>query len=318
MTNEQMAATQSATKILQNVRTLDLTGMTAADLANVATIRNVALLIVPEALTGTMATIDLENVQQTFTVPAGKRVEVRTVNGPAQMGGNGLINQDEELIILFMLNGPLIFTSPVETIKGYELIINGPIFAPKTSNEGLQAAIRVLQGPLIYYNPSGEIKVHAGQAKLGNAALANQNGNPEDLLFVGGQLLVSGEITEVGYKQIYVGGQAFIPKASEAVVSPYLQVFGQIIWYSSEPRTINGTEELDTQFFDYLPEPITLIINGVVTLLPDVTPDALRAKVTEIVLNGVLEGSAELVPLLKALTKEKNGMINVADEHSDG
>jgi len=318
MTNEQTThAIPPTEKIIQNVRTLDLTGMSATDLANVTKICNVGLLIIPEELIGTLATIELEDVQQTFPVPEGKRVNVRTINGPAQMGGDALIGADEKLITILMVNGPLIFTSPVQQIKAYELIINGPIFAPQASDEGLNAAIRVLQGPLIYYNTSGEVKIHAGQAKLGASALANENGNPDDILFVGGQLLVSGEVTTIGYRHIYVGGQAFIPKVSEAAVSPYLQVFGQTIWYTSEPRTINGNEELGAHFFSYLPEPITLIINGVVTLKPDVQPELLRTKVTEIMLNGVLEGSAEIVPLLQALTKEKNGMITIAASGGD-
>ncbi|MEZ4663003.1 MAG: hypothetical protein R2911_36100 [Caldilineaceae bacterium] len=49
-----------------------------------------------------------------------------------------------------------------------------------------------------------------------------------------------------------------------------------------------------------------------VNIEPDVTVELLRSKVTEIVLNGILEGPKELVPLLQVLTVEKNGMINVA------
>ncbi|MCB0090256.1 MAG: hypothetical protein KDE54_20270, partial [Caldilineaceae bacterium] len=70
-------------------------------------------------------------------------------------------------------------------------------------------------------------------------------------------------------------------------------------------------------FFEYLPEPISLIINGVVDIEPDVTVELLRAKVTEIVLNGILSGPKEVVPLLQVLTVEKNGMINVASTDED-
>ena len=58
--------------------------------------------------------------------------------------------------------------------------------------------------------------------------------------------------------------------------------------------------------------PVTLIINGSVEFQDDISLELLRAKVNEIVLNGIIEGPAHLVPLLQVLTKEKNGMINVA------
>ncbi|MEZ4861552.1 MAG: hypothetical protein R3C14_09605 [Caldilineaceae bacterium] len=318
MTNERMTQnTETPKKSIQNVRTLDLTGMQAADLAQIEAIRNVGILIVPAALMGALAHVALENVEQTVPVPAGKQIQVRTINGPAQMGGEALVSDDDTQLILLLLNGPLIFTTPVTQVQGYELMVNGPIFAPQGSDNVLSRAIRVLHGPLIYYNPEGEIRVHAGQAKLTASALANEQGNPTDLLFVGGQMLVSGEIKKVGYKQIYVGGQAFIPKGNEDVLAPYLQVFGQAIWYSGELRTINGNEELGAAFFEYLAEPVTLIINGIVEFQADVTPELLRAKVTEIVLNGIIESPAHLAPLLQVLTKEKNGMINVANAEDE-
>ena len=150
------------------------------------------------------------------------------------------------------------------------------------------------------------------------AALANQNGSPEDLLIVAGQLFVTGQVETVGYKEIYVAGQALIPRENEAVVSSHLQVAGQIIWYSGEPRLFNGNEEFSVLFFEYLEEPVTLIINGMAKFQKGISPELLREKVTEIVLNGMIEAPAPLVPMLQVLTKEKNGSINVAGEEDGG
>lgn len=310
--------TNGSNKILEHVETLDLTAMQADDLANIEIIRHIGTLIIPESLTGTLANISVQDVGSTVSVPDGKKVEVRTMHGPIHLGGEALVNDDEDTLTLMTIHGPVVFTTPVTTSKGYQLIVHGPIFAPEGSGDALGRAIRQLDGPLVYYKAGGEVKIQGGQVKLNATALTNPTGDSEDILLLAGQITITGEVKEVGYKQVYLLGQALIPKANEAILSPYLQVFGQVIWYSGEPRALNGNDELGALFFDYLEEPATLIINGTVTIQNDVTSELLRAKVSEIFLNGTITAPSQLIPMLQALTKEKNGAIEAedADEES--
>ncbi|MEM7130281.1 MAG: hypothetical protein AAF702_28395 [Chloroflexota bacterium] len=308
-------ASQTTEKEIKHVATLDLTGMKAEDLAKVETISHVATLIVPESLMGVLADVKLEHVASTIPVPDGKQVNVRNMNGPIQMGGDSLVS-DDDCLQLLVVNGPLIFMTPVTESRDVQLVVNGPVFAPQGSENALGAAIRQLNGPMDFYHTDGDIKVHSGQAKLNGAVLANANGSPEDILLIAGQLLVNSQVESVGFKQIYIAGQALIPKEAEELLSPYLQVFGQIVWYSGTPRSFDGNESFNAAFFDYLPEPITLILNGIIKFDADITPELLKEKVTEIILNGIIEAPAHLVPLIQVLTTEKNGMINVADDES--
>ena len=234
------------------------------------------------------------------------------MNGPIQLGGGALSHEDDEHFTVMVVNGPFVITSPVTSTKGYHLIVNGPVFAPQGSGDALGAALQELNGPLVLYSGDvGEFKVHAGQAKLNASVLANEGGQPNDMLLVAGQIFITGQTETIGYKQVYVAGQAFIPRENEEVLSPYLQVYGQIIWYSGTPRVVNGEEEFSGAFFEYLDEPVTLIINGSAKFQEDVSVDAVREKITEIILNGVIEGPEHLLPLLQALTKEKNGEIRL-------
>lgn len=297
---------------IKNVATLDLTAMKAEDLAKVEAIINVATVIVPESLVGMLAGITLKNVACTLPVPDDKPINVRNMNGPVQMGGDSFVSDGGDRLQLLIINGPIIFTTPVTNTHDVQFVVNGPVFAPQGSENALGAAVRQLNGPLIYYRSEGEVKVHSGQAKLNSSVLANANGSPEDILLVGGQLLVTGKIESVGFKQIYVAGQALLPRAAEELLSPYLQVFGQAIWYTGTPRTFSGDDSFSAAFLEYLEEPVTLIINGRASFKPDVSPELLREKVTEIMLNGMIEGPEHLVPMLQVLTKEKNGSIEVA------
>ena len=162
MTNE-TAATE---KVIQNVETLDLTAMQVADLAEIEAIKNVETLIVAESAMGTLAKIPMENVEDIIPVPDDKKINVRTINGPMQVGGGSLVNEDEQSLTLMTINGPLVFTTPVTTTQGHLLLINGPVFAPHGSDDALGAAIHNLNGPLVYYNADGEVKIQAGQAKI--------------------------------------------------------------------------------------------------------------------------------------------------------
>jgi hypothetical protein len=171
-------------------------------------------------------------------------------------------------------------------------------------------------GPVRYFPSGANVKIQEGMVKLSGKALVDAAGDANTILVVTGRLFITSPVEKVGYRQLIVAGQMLAPKASEDMLGPYLEVQGQILWYAGTPRIFDGDDRFSAAFFELLKEPIMLIINGHAVVESDVTVDLLRAKVTEIILNGALEGPKHLIPLLQVLTTEKNGTIQVEGEGS--
>ncbi|MFN8494225.1 MAG: hypothetical protein U0350_41890 [Caldilineaceae bacterium] len=316
MSNEPNNNTQD--RDIKNVGVLDLTSMKAEELTNITAIKNVGTILVPESLAGKLASIMTANVGLIVPIPDGGNVKPHVMMGTVQMSGEALANPTGEGKHVLVVMGPLIITTPVSKVGYEQLIVVGPVVAPKGSETALGGSLTKLQGQMIFYTPGAEVKVHDGQVKLSGKTLANASGNPEDVLIVEGQVFIMSPVQKVGYKQILVTGQLFAPRESQDELEPYLSISGQVIWCSGVPRLFTGSDErFAAAFFEFLKEPITLIINGIAIIEADVTAELLRAKVTEIVLNGMLEGPKQLIPILQALTVEKNGMISAEGEDED-
>jgi hypothetical protein len=112
-------------------------------------------------------------------------------------------------------------------------------------------------------------------------------------------------------------GQLFIPRGSEGVLTPFItQTSGEIIAYDHRnPRWFMGQGRFGREFFDYLKEPITMILMGEFVIESDVSAELIREKVTEIIQMGVLKAAdKKLVPILTALAVEQMSMIQVSDK----
>ncbi|MEZ4710477.1 MAG: hypothetical protein R3A44_24960 [Caldilineaceae bacterium] len=317
MSDQPTTIEQTDAREIKNVAMLDLSTMKSAEeLDKISSIKNVATILIAESLHSKLMTKPIKNVASIIPIPDGENVRVKVINGPVQLGGDAF-SAESDLLNVYVVNGPLIFTTPVHNVHNTQLVVNGPILAPEGSESALGMAIRDLNGPTVYFPAGGQVRSQTGQVRLDGDVLANGSGNESDVFLVVGQTFITTPVAKVGYRQVVVAGQLFAPRESQGLLSNYLNVAGQVVWYTGVPRFVNGNDSFAAAFFEYLREPVSLIINGVVTIEPDVTVELLRAKVTEIVLNGILEGPKELVPLLQVLTVEKNGMINVAGEDDE-
>jgi hypothetical protein len=312
MATEQVSSPEGG--VIENVPVLDLSRMKSPDeIARITRIQNVAMVLVPESLAHVLVGIPMKNVAGTIPVPDGASVKMHV--GPVTMSGEALANpqgQDDVLVVV----GVLQITSPVEKVGYKQLIVTGLVLAPKGSETALGAGITRLTGTTVYYaySEGAEIKMLSAQLKLSGEALANPAGNPNDILIVAGQLLITSPVEKLGYQQIVVAGQLVAPRESEALLGPALNTSGQVMWYGGKPRFFTGRERFSRAFFELLDGPVTLVLMGHVEIEPDVPPDLLRQKVSEIALAGRLEAPRGLVPLLQVLTIEKHGSISVLGE----
>jgi len=315
MSNEPNSKEQG--REIKNVGLLDLTSMKMEELSNITAIKNVGAILVPESLVGKLASIMTKNVGLIVPLRDGENVKPHVLMGSVQMTGEALENPTGGDSNILVVMGSLVITTPVQKVGYDQMVVMGLVLAPKGSETALGAGITNLQGSAFYYPPGGEVKIQSGQVKLSGKALANPLGKPDDILVIEGLGLITSVVEKVGYAQIIVSGLLLAPRESQEELETYLTVAGQVLWYSGTARFFNGEERFAAAFFESLKEPITMIINGKATIEADVTVELLRAKVTEIVLNGMLEGPKQLIPVLQALTIEKNGMISVEGEEDD-
>lgn len=156
----------------------------------------------------------------------------------------------------------------------------------------------------------GSVKVRKGQIQMSGEALAMGTGNPADILVVNGRLLVTSPAEAVGYQQLIVVGQLLAPASSRRVLEAALScLIGEGLYFREPFLLFTADTHFDRAFFDFLEEPVTLVLLGNTSLESDVTVDLLRAKVAEITLVGTLTAPKNLVPLLQLLATTNVGTI---------
>jgi hypothetical protein len=302
---------------IENVAMLDLTSMrTVEDLEGIASIANVALVLVPESLAGALARIPMKNVASLVPVPDGAEVKVHT--GAVVLGGEALANPGGDNVVL-VVTGTLALSSPVEKVTYRQVIVTGMVLAPYGSEGALGAGLTRVTGSVQYYRhvDGQRFRTMSGQTKLSGGALANPKGDPSDILFLIGQTVITSPVDEVGFQHVIAAGQLMAPKESELTLSSVLTCEGQLIWYEGRPRLFLGAERFGRGFFELLDGPLALLLIGRFEIDDDVPPELLREKVSEITLIGKLRTSAPLIPMLQFLVTEKQGTITTELDDGD-
>ena len=167
--------------------------------------------------------------------------------------------------------------------------------------------------------PVGEhVKVLAGQMSMRGETLTNSGGDPNATLIVAGQVLVTSPVERVGYKELIVSGQLIAPVASEAALGAGItRLLGQVIYYTGTPRLFVGEHAFFRAFFEWLDEPVTLILTGKFRFEEDTPADLLRQKVTSIILAGTIRAPRSILPMIQVLATENAGQILPLDAPED-
>lgn len=296
--------------VIEDQGVLDLTHMTREDLGAITRIAGVGAVIVPESLAGPYAAIPADNVGATVFVPDGAKIRVHV--GSLVVGGDGIGASDETLVMV----GAMVITSPVTGELPQRINVVGSVIAPRGSEAALGRVLGDSTGTVAYYRyvDGQQVKVHSGQVRLSGAALANAAGEPSDILVVSGQVIITGEVGEIGYSQLFLSGQVIAPEAAQAQLEPRLDAQGQIVWYrSDDPRLFMDDVELGADFFRLLDHKITLLVFGDLTISPGVTAEQIIEKVADVVLFGGAVAPAEAVGALQALATSGFGQVRTAD-----
>ena len=144
--------------------------------------------------------------------------------------------------------------------------------------------------------------------------LANPAGQADDMLIAAGQVVITGEVTTVGYRQVIIAGQLAAPAAGQDVIEPRTQVQGQAAWYrGDDPRVFYDDTSLGPDFFRLLDHPVSLVVLGDLTITAGVTEAMMREKVSGISVFGDATAPPGLVGVLQALTTDAFGAIRASD-----
>lgn len=285
----------------------------ASDLAHIGEITDVAVVVVPEHLAHVLGTITMSGVASVIKVAQGAHVHAHT--GSLMIGGDGLADPggDNEVLVV---TGVLIVTSPVQKVGFRQIHVTGMVLAPRGSESALGAGLTGVTGSVVYYRPADggqqEFRQLSGDIKVSGTSIANPHGSPDDVLMVGGRLIVTSEVDRVGYQLIALGGQLLAPRQSEELVTPVLALGGEVAWYDGSPRFLVGDETYGRAFFELLHDGERLAFLGDVVIADDgMTPELLRQKVSDITLMGSIRAPRDVVPMLQVLTTEKCGSITV-------
>jgi hypothetical protein len=297
--------------VVSNQPVADFSHLTEPEqLTAISRIEGVALVIVPESLAGAYAAIPSSRVAATIYVPDGANVRVHT--GALVVGGDGIGAVGDVLII----TGMLIITSPVTGPMPHRIYVVGTVLAPRGSEGALGPALAGGTGGVSYYTPADgqDIKVLSGQVRLSGAMLANSAGQADDMLIAAGQVVITGEVTAVGYRQVIIAGQMAAPGASRDVIEPRIQVQGQAAWYrGDDPRVFYDDTSLGPDFFRLLDHPASLVVLGDLTITEGVTEAMMQEKITGISVFGDATAPPGLVGMLQALTTDAFGAIRASD-----
>jgi hypothetical protein len=313
---ETEAAAGRAGRVVSGDAVLDLSHFTRPDeLAVFSRIEKVAVVIVPETLAAAYAAIPTAKVASTLYVPVGSNIRVQT--GSMVVGGDGLGAADDVLVVI----GMLIISSPVAGPVPKRIHVIGSVLAPRGSEQALGQALAGGTGSVTYYpyTEGHQVKVISGQVRLSPAVLANPAGQPDDILVVAGQVVVTGEVTAVGYRTTIIAGQLAAPAASRDVLEPAVQVQGQAIWYEgANPRVYNGDARIGPDFLRLLDAPATLVVLGDLIIEEGVTEAALREKLSGLAVFGDVIAPADLIGAVQIVATDILGDIKAGGAASGG
>lgn len=314
-----LGVASAAGREITNVGVLDLSAMESPDaLDRVRRITNVGVILAPRPLLQKLSTIPMVNVGTTIPIPAGAKLKAFT--GTTVLSGDALANEGGDPNEVLLVTGSLAFTSPVHKVGYAESIVSGSVIAPEGSEAGLGAGLTRMTGSLSYYpySEGAHVKVRTGFQRLSGADLANPMGAETDILLVLDTLVVTSPVERLGYQHVVVTGTLVAPPGSEAALAGRVTTLGgQIVYSTAKVRTYTGRDSFSRAFFEYLDEPVLLILTGRSTFEDDVTPDILKAKVGGIILTGRITAPRAVVPLIQVLTLAKTGRIEVSGEGRD-
>lgn len=210
------------------------------------------------------------------------------------------------------------FTKP-EDFEGITRIYNtGAVLVPETLAAAAAKVPMKNVGQVIRVPTGRRVVVRAGMDEMSGKALENGSVDSGDVMLLIGQTVVTSVPAHVGFELI-VAGTLIAPHEAQDVISAAItQLSGQVLFYRGKSfRVFNRPTTLDREYFELLPEPVSLVIDSPVDIEQDVTKEIFREKVSDIVLTEWLIVPKHLKSLAQALATTNAGLVDTDDDDDE-
>jgi len=156
------------------------------------------------------------------------------------------------------------------------------------------------------------LESRTGDMELSGDSLAG--GDEHAILLLVGRIVVTSEVTKVGYRGLILVGEPILPRSAQrALAGKIINQTGHVVYYDGEnPRVFGDGTRFTKAFFELVQEPLVLVA-GDCTFAADVTPELLRQKVRSLALSGeATVERADLEPVVQYLATSTAGRVTVA------
>lgn len=173
-------------------------------------------------------------------------------------------------------------------------------------------------GQVIRVPTDRRVVVRAGMDEMSGKALENGRVDAGDVMLLIGQTVVTSVPERVGYELMVTGTLIAPYEAQDAISAAITQLSGQVLFYrSNNYRVFNRPTSLDREYFEFLSEPVSLVIDSPVDIEQDVTKELFREKVSDIVLTEWLIVPRHLKSLAQALATTNAGLVDTDDDDEE-
>jgi len=133
-------------------------------------------------------------------------------------------------------------------------------------------------------------------------------------LYFGRSLVIDADVDEILFSQKIDGlacaERITCPKPLQAALARVCDLLStQAVFYEGELWLIDGKTDLHPSRFEYLDGKATLVVTGVLSVAPDLSPDVLAARLAKVHLYGVIECSLEQQAAIEARIGASDGVF---------
>lgn len=205
-------------RTMENLPMVDLSGV--RDRAEVAglRLRNIGLVLVPEAMPDLLRDADAQNVGTVFPVAPGTRGEARV--GQLEVEGAALAAGGENTVLTLV--GQIVVT-PGVTAVGYKgLVLVGQVLLPQSGQSVLTGKILTQVGQIVYYDDSAPLRVFMTDLRL-TKAFFDLVREPVSLVLVGDATFAADVTAEILQQKVHTLALVGDCQVEDPALLPHLQ-----------------------------------------------------------------------------------------------
>jgi hypothetical protein len=289
------------------------TDVTAEDIQNgFAGLVVIGQLVCPESLLGAIRSKAEQVIGETKSYPLLKQVKIGglTLDARALQG----MEDDTEMAVIGNLTLPDVLANELLAQKIHKLFVLDGIKCREENAAFIQSKLVTGSGSVSSI-PAGFEWVDKS-ITLDNDLLETFTGKK---LYCSGRVVIDASVTPTMLDEhlaAIVGEEMFCPLPLKSVFSQKCDLLKtQVVFYEGELWTVDGEENLSASRFDYLEGKATLLVSGMLNILPEVDPKVLASRLAKIHNKGVIKCTPAQMGAVQARLGIHEGVVADSTQH---